>query len=85
MWGGVIGVAVLVTVGVWLARALPEPIGVALRWVSGSSRGLAFAVYAAALAPFGLLVFAVTGGVVPLVVAMVVAGAAELAVLTLRS
>jgi Flp pilus assembly protein TadD len=84
MWGGVIGVAVLVAVGVWLVRALPEPLGPAVRRVSRSSRGLTFAICAAALAPVGLLVFAVTGGVVPLVAAMVVAGMAELVVLTAR-
>lgn len=83
MWGGVIGVVVVVAVAVWLTRALPVPIGVALGEIRGSGR-LVTAVYATALAPLGLVAFAVFGGVIPLVIAMLVAAAAELAVLTQR-
>jgi len=83
MWGGVIGVVVLVAVAVWLTRALPVPIGVALGEIRGSGR-LVAAVYATALAPLGLVAFAVFGGVIPLVIAMLIAAAAELTVLTQR-
>jgi tetratricopeptide (TPR) repeat protein len=84
MWAGVIGVVLLIALGGWLARVLPEPMGAALRRVSGTSRALAAACYATALAPLGLLGFAVIGGVVPLIVAMLLAAFAEIVVLTRR-
>ncbi|MET8147468.1 hypothetical protein ACIBSW_05810 [Actinoplanes sp. NPDC049668] len=84
-WAGFIGVAVLVAVGWWLARALPEPMGAALHRVSVTSRRLAVAGYAMFLAPLGLLGFTVFGGVVPLIIAMVLAGLAEILVLTQRT
>jgi len=83
-WGGVIGVVVVVAVMAWLTRQLPVPVGAALREIRGSAR-LAAAVYATALAPLGLVAFAVVGGVVPLVIAMILAASAELIVLTQRS
>ncbi len=83
-WGGVIGVVVLVAFVVWLARVLPVSFGTAIQEVRSTPR-LVAAVYAAALAPVGLVAFAVVGGVVPLVVAMVLAAFAELAILTQRS
>ena len=83
-WGGVIGVVVLVAFAVWLARMLPASFGTALREIRSSPR-LVAAVYAAALAPLGLVAFALVGGVVPVVFAMVLAAFAELAVLTQRS
>jgi Flp pilus assembly protein TadD len=84
MWGGVIGVVIVLAVGVWLVRALPVPVGTALREVRGSRR-LVAGFCATALAPLGLLAFAVFGGVVPLIIAMVLAAFAEVAVLTHRS
>jgi hypothetical protein len=63
---------------------LPASFGTALREIR-SSRRLVAAVYAAGLAPFGLVAFALVGGVVPLVLAMLLAAFAELAVLTDRS
>lgn len=84
MWGGVIGVVIVLAVGVWLVRALPVPVGTALREVRGSRR-LVAGFSATALAPLGLLAFAVFGGVVPLIIAMVLAAFAEVAVLTHRS
>jgi tetratricopeptide (TPR) repeat protein len=83
-WGGVIGVVVVVAVLVWLRRALPVPVGTALHEIRGSGR-LVAAVYAMAVAPLGLVGFAVVGGIVPLIVAMVLAAFAEVAVLTQRS
>ena len=84
MWGGVIGVAVVIAVAVWLTRALPVPVGAALGEVRGSRRVVA-AVYATVLGALGLVAFAVFGGVVPLIIAMVLAAGAELTVLTHRS
>jgi tetratricopeptide (TPR) repeat protein len=82
MWAGVIGVAILVAVGVWLARQVPGSIGSAVRGMRNSR--LAAAFYAAAFAPLLLLGFALVGGVVTVVAAMVVAAVAELLVLTQR-
>ncbi len=84
MWGGVIGVVVVIAVAVWLTQGLPVPVGTALRELRSAGR-LVAAVYATALAPLGLLAFAVVGGVVPLIIAMALAAFAELAVLTQRS
>jgi tetratricopeptide (TPR) repeat protein len=84
MWGGVIGMVIVLAVGVWLTRALPVPVGAALREVRGSGR-LVAGFYAAALAPLGLLAFAAFGGLVPLISAMLLAAFAELTVLTHRS
>ena len=82
-WGGVIGVVVVVAILIWLKRALPVPVGVALGEIRGSRR-VVVAAYATALAPLGLLAFAVLGSVVPLIVAMLLAASAELAILTQR-
>jgi hypothetical protein len=83
-WGGVIGVVVLLAFVGWLSRTLPASFGTALGEIRRSPRLIA-AVYAAALAPLGLVAFALVGGVIPLILAMVLAAAAELAVLTDRS
>jgi tetratricopeptide (TPR) repeat protein len=83
-WAGVIGVVVLTAFAVWLSRMLPASFGGALREIRGTPR-LVAAVYAAASAPVALVAFALVGGVIPLVLAMILAAAAELAVLTQRS
>ncbi|MEV4635880.1 hypothetical protein AB0J80_00870 [Actinoplanes sp. NPDC049548] len=82
MWAAVIGVVILAgTVG-WLARQVrPEPLGTVLRRLAPRS---SLAVYAAAPAPVLLVLYALIGGLVPLVAAMVLAAAAELVVLTHR-
>ena len=83
MWSGVVGVAILVAVGVWLGRQLPVSIGAALRSVG--SPHLVVAAYATAVASVVLVGFAVVGGVAFLIAAMVVAAVAELLVLMQRS
>ena len=85
MWAGVIGVVVLIAVGVWLGRQLPASLGASFGQVRAANRRLAVAAGATALAPVLLVVFAVVGGLVPLIAAMVVAAVAELLVLTQRT
>lgn len=82
MWAAVIGVAILAGVAGWLARQVrPESLGTVLR---RAGPRLTSAVYATALAPMLLVLYAVLGGLVPLVAAMVLAAIAELIVLTHR-
>ncbi|MFI7596815.1 hypothetical protein [Actinoplanes sp. NPDC049681] len=82
-WAAVIGLAILAGVAGWLARQVrPESLGKVIRRLPPRS---ASAVYATALAPVLLILYAVVGGLVPLVTAMVLAAAAELIVLTQRA
>jgi tetratricopeptide (TPR) repeat protein len=85
VWAGFIGVLVLAALLLWLSRRLTEPMSAALgRLRSGPAR-LAAAAYGSVAAPLLLVVYAAVGGLVPLVAAMIVAGVAELIVLTHRS
>lgn len=83
MWAGMMGVIILAGVAVWLSRELrPESIGVVF---GRAPRKLVLAAYATALSSVLLVLHAVIGGLIPLIVAMVVAVGAELVVLTRRA
>lgn len=84
VWAGMIGIIVLAAFGLWLRRKLTEPVAAALRRVRQRDRRLAVATYCTVAAPVLILVYALVGGLVPLVAALVVAAAAELTVLTHR-
>ena len=84
VWAGMIGVVVLVAVVVWVVRQLAEPAGTALRRLRVRDRRLAAAVYIAFAAPLVVVVYALVGGVVPLVTAMLLAAVAEALVLARR-
>lgn len=84
-WAGLIGLLILGGVTFWLNRKLPEPPAAALARLRAYRRDLATAAYLTFAAPILLLVYALVGGVVPLVAGMVVAAAAELIVLTTRN
>ncbi|WP_306203883.1 tetratricopeptide repeat protein [Actinoplanes sp. RD1] len=85
-WAGTIGVVVLVALVAWTSRQVrPEPLGAVLGRARGSLPRLVPAFGATLLAPVLLVVFAAVGGVVPLIIAMVLAAVAELLVLTQRS
>jgi tetratricopeptide (TPR) repeat protein len=84
VWAGLIGVLVLAGVVIWLRRALTEPLGPALARVRRHEIRVAMAAYLAALAPVLLVLYAVVGGFVPLVAAIVVAAVGEL-LLVLRT
>jgi tetratricopeptide (TPR) repeat protein len=84
VWAGLIGVIVLTAVLIWLSRRLLEPLGVALGRLRTQDRRLATAAYLMFAAPVLVLVYAVVGGLAPLVAAMAVAAAAELLILMRR-
>lgn len=82
MWAGVIGVVILVGVGVWLSRHVPDSIGGALRAVR---KPLLVAFYATGISALTLVGYALVGGVALLITAMALAAVAELVVLLQRS
>lgn len=85
VWAAFVGVLVLVSVLIWVRRRLTEPLGAALIRVRHHDRPLASTAYLAALGPPLLTLYAMIGGYVPLLGAIVVAAAAELLVLLRRS
>jgi hypothetical protein len=86
MWAGMIGVVMLAGLTVWLTRQVrPEPLGTVLRRARTIVPRVTLAVYAAGAAPVLLVLYAVIGGLAPLVAAMVLAAVAELMVLTQRA
>ena len=84
MWGGLIGILIFVGVVFALNRAVPEPLAVALGRLRAHDRPLAAAAYVGFVAPLLLFVYALVGGVIPLVAALVLAAVAELLILTRR-
>jgi tetratricopeptide (TPR) repeat protein len=83
-WAGLIGLLILGGVTVWLNRKLPEPLAAALARLRAHRRALAVAAYLTFAAPILLPVYALVGGVGPLVAGMLLAAAAEMIVLTGR-
>jgi tetratricopeptide (TPR) repeat protein len=84
VWAMMIGVVVLAAVTVFAARQLTEPSAAALRRARQRDRRLATAVYAVFTAPLLVIAYAVVGGLVPLIAAMLVAAVAEALILTRR-
>ncbi len=84
VWAGLMGVIIGVAVPAWLGRRLTEPLGTALGRLRTADRRLAVAAYLTFGAPLMVVVYAVVGGLVPLILAMLFAAAAELLVLTRR-
>jgi hypothetical protein len=84
MWGGLIGVLIFAGIVVLLNRGLSEPLSAALSRLRTHDRPLAAATYLVFAAPLFLLAYALIGGVVPLIAAMVLAAVAELLLLTRR-
>jgi tetratricopeptide (TPR) repeat protein len=84
VWAGMIGVVILVAIAVWSARQLTEPSATALRRLRERDRRLAAAIVAVFAAPVLIIAYALVGGLVPLITAMVVAAVAEAVVLTRR-
>ena len=82
VWAGLIGVLVFAAVLIWLGRRLTEPLGTALGRLRTADRRLASAAWLMLGSPVLLVVYALVGGLVPLVAAMVVAAVAELLVIT---
>ncbi|SNY04547.1 hypothetical protein [Paractinoplanes atraurantiacus] len=84
MWAGLIGLLIFVGIIVALNRNVPEPLAVALTRLRAHDRRLAAAAYVGFVAPLLLFVYALAGGIVALVSAMVLAAVAELLILTRR-
>ncbi len=84
VWAGLMGVIIGVAVPAWLGRRLTERLGTALGRLRTADRRLAVAAYLTFGAPLMVVVYAVVGGLVPLILAMLFAAAAELLVLTRR-
>jgi hypothetical protein len=84
VWAGLISVILFVAVLGWLSRRLTEPMANALGRMRKTDRRLACAAYLTFVAPILILVYAVVGGLIPLVAAMVIAALAEILVLTRR-
>ncbi|XVV12367.1 hypothetical protein ACQP2X_47495 [Actinoplanes sp. CA-131856] len=84
MWAGLIGLLIFVGVIVALNRNVPEPLAAALTRLRAHDRRLAAAAYVGFVAPLLLFVYALAGGIVALVSAMVLAAVAELLILTRR-
>lgn len=83
VWAALVGLGAIAVLWV-LARRIPGPVGQALRTLRRQDRWLAVAGYATFAAPVPLLAYAVVGGPWPLVLAIAVASAAELVVVTRR-
>ncbi|MDY7083907.1 MAG: tetratricopeptide repeat protein [Actinomycetota bacterium] len=83
-WAGLIGVLLFAGVIFVLNRSVPEPLAVALTRLRQHNRPLAVAAHVGFVAPLLLLIYALIGGVVPLVAAMTVAALAEILILTRR-
>jgi hypothetical protein len=84
VWAGLISVILFVAVLGWLTRRLTEPTADALSRLRKTDRALAGAAYLTFVAPLLILVYALIGGLVLLIAAMVLAALAELLVLTRR-
>ncbi|MET0423435.1 MAG: tetratricopeptide repeat protein [Actinoplanes sp.] len=84
MWAGLIGLLVIGGLIIWLNRALTERLGTALARLRAHDRRLATAAYLAFAAPLLLPIYALVGGVTPLIAGMVLAGAATMLILLRR-
>jgi Flp pilus assembly protein TadD len=84
MWAGLIGLLILGGITFWLNRRLTEPLGAGLARLRAGRRSLAAAAYLTFVAPVLMLVYALVGGLVPLLTGMVIAAAAEMIVLVTR-
>jgi len=84
MWAGLIGLIILGGVIVWLNRIVPGRLAPALAGLRAGDRPLAAAAYLSLAAPLLLPVYALVGGVIPLVAGVVLASAASMLILTRR-
>jgi len=84
VWAGLIGAILFVAVLAWVSRHLAEPVATALGRVRSADRRLAVAAYLTFAAPLLIVVYALVGGLIPLLAAMAVAAVAELLVISRR-
>jgi hypothetical protein len=79
-----VGALLFVAVPIWLSRRLVGSAAAGLSRLRTDDRPLAIAAYAALFAPLLVVLYAVVGGSIPLVVAMLTAATAELIILIRR-
>lgn len=84
VWAALVSVILFVAVLVWLSRRLTEPLANALGRMRKANRSLAGAAYLTFVAPILIMVYALVGGLIPLVAAIVIAALAEVLVITRR-
>jgi Flp pilus assembly protein TadD len=83
-WAALFGVIIVLGVLIWLKRNLPGPFGPTLARLRANQRWLAAALYLSLAAPLLLPVYALVGGVIPLIVGMLLAAAAVMVILIRR-
>jgi tetratricopeptide (TPR) repeat protein len=84
VWAGMVGALLFVAVPIWLSRRLTGSAAAGLSRLRTDDRPLAITAYAALFAPLLVVLYAVVGGSIPLVVAMLTAATAELIILIRR-
>jgi len=80
-WAALFGLIIVLGVLIWLRRSIPGRLGASLARLRANRRSLAVALYLSLAAPLLLPVYALIGGVLPLIVGMVLAAAAGLVIL----
>jgi len=80
-WAALFGLIIVLGVLIWLRRSIPGRLGASLARLRANRRSLAVALYLSLAAPLLLPVYALVGGVLPLIVGMVLAAAAGLVIL----
>ncbi|WP_030443674.1 tetratricopeptide repeat protein [Actinoplanes subtropicus] len=83
-WAALFGLIIVLGVLIWLKRSIPGPLGAALARLRANHRWLAVALYLSLAAPLLLPVYALVGGVIPLIAGMLLAAVANMVVLTRR-
>jgi tetratricopeptide (TPR) repeat protein len=84
VWAGTVGAILIVAAPIWLSRRLTEPMSHALSRLPAQHVRLAIAAYATLAAQLLVLVYAIIGGLIPLIAAMAVAATAGGLALTRR-
>jgi tetratricopeptide (TPR) repeat protein len=84
VWAAVIAVVIVLGLRIWLGRRVPEALPVAVARVRQEERRTMIIAVGFLLAPLLLIAYGLTGSLIPLVSAMVLAAVAEVAVLTYR-
>jgi len=83
-WAALFGLIIVLGMLTWLKRGITGPLGAALARLRTGRRSLAVALYLSLAAPLLLPVYALLGGVLPLIVGMLLAAAANMVVLIRR-
>jgi hypothetical protein len=83
-WAALFGLIIAFGMLFWLKRSIAAPLGAALARLRAGHRSLAVALYLSLAAPLLLPVYALVGGVLPLIAGMLLAAAANMIFLIRR-